>query len=603
MPRIVNWLLRLIPTNPICLRLVSSAARRSRHFYLRSGYLAVMIVTLLVALLGSGSAASLRDLASSGANAFTFVSYLQLGLICLLAPIFMSGAIIHEANPRTWEILLTTPLNSLQIVLGNLFGRLFFILALLISSLPLFSVTLYFGGVPGRSIFLSYLIAAAAALLVGSIAISLSVTRRAGRRAVFVFYIMVVTYLGITWSLDSAWRGGSTTTWATPLNPFLAQEVLLNYENYHPHAPADLIGRNWLARAWLGSPVATMVWLSTIMSVLMMSVSTAVLRIAGQSPVAMRRGLKKSAATRAAREVWKNPIAWREGTARRKTFGQIVARYGFIGLGGAIGIGALLAYHFGALTLAGYRQALLTIITTEVAVIVLTTLNISATAISREREDGTLDILLTTPLTPSYYLTGKLRGIVSYIAPMIGVPVFTLLLPAVYLAANGLGRGPLTVRVTAGVSQVDVPFVLPEGVVILAAVLTGFVAFCVIIGLQWSLKSKGTIGSTVASVGVVIVFLGIVSLCGYQGGQRIPVLGAIMAALSPATAAWAIVYPETIVPSSLEDNLPAARLALVIGSFIGAGIYALLVLAMHKAMLGPDGRNFDMTVRRLAGNK
>src|SRR5262245_64617214 len=106
---------------------------------------------------------SYRDLAEKGARSFEIVAYLQIGLICILAPVFMAGAIAQEADPRTWEVLLTTPMGALEIVLGNLFGRLFFILALLVSSLPLFALTQFFGGVPGRSIFASYGIAGSAA--------------------------------------------------------------------------------------------------------------------------------------------------------------------------------------------------------------------------------------------------------------------------------------------------------------------------------------------------------------------------------------------------------------------------------------------------------
>src|SRR5438477_2553449 len=204
MPVFLNWLLRLLPTNPICMRLVQGGSRRMRHLYIRAGYLAIMIGVLLIALISatSSSTVSLRQLASGGANMFYLVSYLQVGLICLLTPIFMAGAISQEANPQTWDILLTTPLSSLQIVLGNLFGRLFFVVALLFSSLPLFAVTQYFGGVPGEAIFASYAIAGTSSLLVAAIAVTLSVTRTAGRRAVFVFYISVVMYLFITYAID-----------------------------------------------------------------------------------------------------------------------------------------------------------------------------------------------------------------------------------------------------------------------------------------------------------------------------------------------------------------------------------------------------------------
>ena len=106
MPAFINWLLRLLPTNPIIMRLVQGGSRRQRHLFLRSGYLAVMIVVLLFALLSTiQGAPSVRDLARSGAQTFTRISYLQVALICLLTPVFMAGAIAQEANPKTWDII------------------------------------------------------------------------------------------------------------------------------------------------------------------------------------------------------------------------------------------------------------------------------------------------------------------------------------------------------------------------------------------------------------------------------------------------------------------------------------------------------------------
>ena len=108
MPAILDWFLRLVPLNPIAVRLVEGGGRRLRHLTLRSGYLAAMIVLLLLALIGPST--SLRELAQRGASAFTLVSFGQVGLICLLTPVFMAGAIAQEASPRTWDILLSTPL-------------------------------------------------------------------------------------------------------------------------------------------------------------------------------------------------------------------------------------------------------------------------------------------------------------------------------------------------------------------------------------------------------------------------------------------------------------------------------------------------------------
>src|SRR5687768_12867291 len=99
MPVFINWLLRLLPTNPICMRLVQGGSRRTRHLYIRAGYLAMMIAVLLFVLLNSVGAGSLslRELASGGAQMFEWISYLQVGLICILTPVFMAGAIAQEA--------------------------------------------------------------------------------------------------------------------------------------------------------------------------------------------------------------------------------------------------------------------------------------------------------------------------------------------------------------------------------------------------------------------------------------------------------------------------------------------------------------------------
>ena len=247
MPPVLQWLSNLLPTNPIAVRIVSGGSKRSRHLLLRSGYLAIMISILLIGLLGGDS--TMKQLAMRGASAFSVVSFGQVALICILTPIFMAGAIVQEASPRTWDILLTTPLSNLQIVLGNLFGRLFFILALLFSTFPLFVLTQLFGGVPGEAIFTSYAIAASSALIVATTAVTLSVTRSAGKRAVFVFYAAVVMYLFVTYAADAYLRTkvpigvgtlATQTTLLTAFNPFLALESALNSTTYVPYTPSSV---------------------------------------------------------------------------------------------------------------------------------------------------------------------------------------------------------------------------------------------------------------------------------------------------------------------------------------------------------------------------
>src|SRR5438045_4534179 len=68
----------------------------------------------------------------------------------------------------------------------------------------------------------------------------------------------------------------------------------------------------------------------------------------------------------------------------------------------------------------------------EFAVILLIVTNAAASTVTREKEDGSLDLLLTTPITSRYYIWGKLRGLVSFVLPLVAVPVFSVLLFVFY---------------------------------------------------------------------------------------------------------------------------------------------------------------------------
>lgn len=594
--------------------------------YIRSGYLAVLILVLLWLLLSnaSGGAVNYRELALSGASSFELVAYLQIGLICILAPVFMAGAIAQEADPRTWEVLLTTPMGALEIVLGNLLGRLFFILALLVSSLPLFALTQFFGGVPGRSIFASYGIACSAALLVGAIAIALSVSRLAGRRAVFTFYVAVVSYLAVTFAADywmrsaglGAGPGGNGVTWMTAINPFLSLYALLNPAGY-PRAEAT-VAMGALERWFLTSPVSAWCWGSSLLSVALVAVSAVTARTGGLAAIAhvgsrggvpwYRRmfGLGGAGAEyRPPRHVWTNPIAWREAAARNSTLGKIAARWSFIAVGLIVGVVLIWAYHVGRIGPTDFQTALLALVWGTLAVSALVAINMAATAVSREREDGTLDLLLTTPITPGEYLTGKLRGLVAYLLPMLAVPLGTLAMAGLYVAAGGLGRaGGVMIKVTPSTSTIAVtaPVVLPEAGAVAALVAVPFIAFCVMVGLQWSLKSRGTISSVIASVGVVGAVSGVVGACGWWSGSDLNTLGPSLAALSPASALYSLVQPVHGMTRTIVDaggSLASARVALIIGACCAAALYLGVVYGVHSQMV----RTFDMTVRKLAGVK
>ena len=616
MPTALRYLLRLGPLNPIAVRLVQNGSRRPRHFYIRAGYLAIVMLVLLWSLVARSGGGTLdyRDLAINAAASFTFIAYLQVTLICVLAPVFMAGAIAQEASPRTWEVLLTTPLTPVQIVLGNLLGRLFFILALILATLPLFGLTQYFGGVARDAVFLSFIISATAAILVGSIAIALSVSRLVGKRAVFSFYVAVVSYLAVTAAVDAYLRligagySGPGVTWLTALNPFLALRATLNPAAY----PAAPLGSSpSTLRAWFFEhPVALWCWGSLALSAVLMLASTFTVRSGGLSGVVAsdagipwyRRlfGLGASGAEhRPPRPVWSNPIAWREAAARNATLGRIIARWSFVALGGLFGLALVVFFHLGGYASADFQLALFATTSAELAVVTLVAINTAATAVSREREDGTLDLLLTTPITASAYLWGKLRGLIAYLLPMLLVPVGTLAAAGLYVALDGFGNTQaLSVTQVTAKGPVILPVILPESALLFPFLALAFIAFVVMVGLQWSLKSKGTLSSVVATVAVVGISIGLISSCGFASAGNLPAVGPALAALSPAPFLLSATDPLRM-QASFAESVPATRIAFAVGTALATLAYLAIVYGIHANMV----RTFDMTVRRLAGTR
>src|ERR1035437_2136537 len=224
-------ILRLALLNPILLRVVTAGGRRLRHAFTRWGYLGLLILVLLVALVTSNAEArSLSDLAKAASQTFMIISYVQLGMICLLAPVFCASAITQERDSQTYNILLATPLSNSQIVLGSLFSRLYYVVALLLSGVPVFAITLLYGGVTASSIALSFAIALSTALFTGSLAISIAVFRLGSGKTVFWFYVFNAIYLVAILMVDRMWLSVDPatllrhTTWLTSVHPFLALE-------------------------------------------------------------------------------------------------------------------------------------------------------------------------------------------------------------------------------------------------------------------------------------------------------------------------------------------------------------------------------------------
>jgi len=592
------WFWHLLLGNPILVRVVQGASRRHRHLWLRFAYLAILLLVVLMALIPKTSGGgSLSDLAKGASVTFKWASITQLALMCFLAPVFTAGAITQEKDAQTFNILLSTPLSNAQIVFGSLMSRLYFVIMLLVAGLPIFFITMVYGGVTSAQIVESFAIAAGTAVLTGSLAIAISMIRVGTRRTILSFYLMIGLYLlaiyflgqwSRTWIAEAPESiEGRKLSWLAPYHPFLALEVALNW------IPAPELGRvsaaGWPLKYFYAYPqtvyVVLTLGLSFVLTVLSMffvrrgakegelTIWSALAAKLGRTPASQR--------TRKPRRVWANPVAWREAVTRAAGANRGLMRYALLA-GGAVAA-VLLLWTYGTDTGFGPAQArqwLSGMVMIEFGIVLLITANTAATAMTKERESNTMDLLLTTPLTSRYIVWGKLRGLVSFTVPMIAVPVLSVLMFAIYdlMFTKGVGVAYL------------------ESAVELAALMVVFAAATCMLGLHFSLRSKKTVRAVMASLGTLILVLLATTALWRSIVQAFGTAGAALAPFTPFTAVSYICDPQALVatPADLAANINTIRGLSLIGSALSVGLVVLIVASMYKGMV----RNFDMTIRK-----
>ena len=687
-----QYVWRLLPANPILLRVVESGGKRWRDLVIRCLYLGLLVLLVLFSFSGANTS-SLSELSIQSTRIFNNLSTLQLLLVALLAPIFTAGAITQEKDSQTYDILLATPLSNAQIVFGSLFSRLFFVFALLLSGIPIFSITQVFGGVAIGDIVLAVLIAAATALITGSLAIAIATFKVGTRRTIFSFYLFNVLYLVGLYMLDRLEAlhvpldpgvtlpgNARPIGLLTPFHPFLTLQTILDPVHYITPSASQLAEalRSWPLRWIYTQPAGFYITFQTLLSLVLVLPSIALLRRMAQSTTSLQQAflgwlpITHKEKVRKPRTVWSNPIAWREARTKASAARSVVIRYGFILFGLAAAIVLLIggmrevdtASEFvaggsysaseqvvsfrdrsGAVlrtlalrpdtivtvdgqatshdTLNGryaivsaptikprgvptlsrvdlrpvrrwidprdVRRLLLGLVLIEVTAILLIITNASASTVTREKEDGTLDLLLATPITSRYYVWGKIRGLVSYILPLLAVPVASCALFVIYDVLRAVG------------GRSDEAFqwiVLPEAIVLMPALLVVVFAFASVVGMEMSLRCRTTVWAVMSSVGIMLGAFGALGWCGFAilSNRNFSDAYVAVASFSPMTVLTMLIAPgEAIAASSVSENLTASSRLMLIGfTVLSTSAYAAIVWAMYGSMV----KNFDMTIRK-----
>jgi ABC-type Na+ efflux pump permease subunit len=208
---------------------------------------------------------------------------------------------------------------------------------------------------------------------------------------------------------------------------------------------------------------------------------------------------------------------------------------------------------------------------------------VASSAIARERDDRTLDLLLTTPLEPADYLRGKVLGLLRLFWP----PTAAILVVAA-TASLVLWTMPPDLP-----DPQTAPLLLPGGLGAFALALPGFLCFGIAIGLSWSVRSRQW--TVAAATSITICGIVVLSAMGLAVGvyHDVAGLGPVLLAMSPLTSP----APATD-PTGWFDAVEAHW---NISMLIGGGVGGLVWLTAAWVVLKTTSHSFTPTVRRLAG--
>ncbi|MDQ8735244.1 ABC transporter permease [Paenibacillus sp. LHD-38] len=193
-----NWRNKLI--NPVLnkefkLRMRTPRAMWTLFFYLFAiGLMALSAIYLMEVNRGGGQSFNPEQ----SKLLFYFLSMAQLGLIAFMAPGLTAGVISGEREKQTLNLLLTTQQSSATIVLSKLVSSLSFMVLIVLSTIPVYSMVFLYGGISPKQLVLVFLFYVFIMLVLGSFGILFSSLFKRTMISVIVTYGVTLFIFGGT---------------------------------------------------------------------------------------------------------------------------------------------------------------------------------------------------------------------------------------------------------------------------------------------------------------------------------------------------------------------------------------------------------------------
>ncbi len=399
-----------------------TAARRRQWFVSR--FLFVLVLLLGLAVLWATRLAdhpilTANDMVWVGEQFFYVLVGTQLVLVLLAAPALTSGAVCVDKARGFLTHLFVTDLSNAEIILGKWSARLFAVLQLLLSGLPVLLVLSLTGGIDLSALLGAYVVLVGVAVLTSTVSLTLSVWAHRTYEVVLATYLLIILWLlarYLALVVDQVAQSSIAQT-LTVIDPFW-----LAFAPYDLGAGLDF--NDYLL--FLGGCLALSGMLLLLACWRVRSVS---LRQAGQPSRPQRRrwpDFRWRSVSLISPRLDANPVLWREWHRRRPSRWLRIIWVVYAVVASLFSIWTIYDLEGGSFRdLAPFVNAF------QVSIGLLFLTITAVTAFTDERVRGSLDVLLTTPLPASAIVWGKWRGAfrgAGWLAfwPM-GIAVFSVL--------------------------------------------------------------------------------------------------------------------------------------------------------------------------------
>jgi ABC-type transport system involved in multi-copper enzyme maturation permease subunit len=409
-----------------------TTTRRWQVYALRALFIALIVFGMVLvhatqASSGPDELVSLRSLAAYGEQMYRTVVGIELALVLLVAPAATAGAVCLDKARGTLDHMLATDLSNAEIVLGKLGVRLIPVLGLVACTLPVLALAGLLGGIDPLALLGSFLVSIGCALVGCSLALALSVYGRRTHEVLIMTYLVVILWVMapvLVILVHEALVGGPPP-WSLRGGPWGILYEWSEWSNPYSlvHAPYSSPGKVGVA-TYLGFLAGCLLTSAALTGLATARIRVVASRQAGRP--AGRRILRLPRLPGRLRlpgpSMDFNPVAWREWHRTRPSLMMRVAW----GLYAALGLlWVWLASRPPRGLMGGDAIAMMNMFQVAVGLLLLSVS--AATSLAEERARGSLDVLLSTPMSTTSILAGKWWGTFRGVVRVVIWPAATTL--------------------------------------------------------------------------------------------------------------------------------------------------------------------------------